>query len=519
LTVRHLALELRNMLAHQRLTAARFRYDTTTVALHVEDRVLQWDLRAGGIGWSSGAAHAQGEAPLILPRQAIIRDVVALPDERVLRIELQGRARANATHTIVFELLSAQRNAIALDTQERVLKQLGARGSKRQQSGRAYRAPRTKERRPLDLQEWLALLEPVPPEGRAAALIEEAVYSSPLNAAALLAAPDLAHAHARYIELVTAAAAPSIVIVDGERQPYPHHLWQPAAESKDSLMEAIQAVIAAPVSGQTIVPQLEHVVERATKKVEKLNTELGSATQEASRLRAHADLLLAHVHETRRGSKEIELAGFDGQPVRLQLDPALPAAQQAQAWYTQARKRDRAALQLPALIQQAQAELQRAKEQLERARAGETVALDLPTSRSKQRSAPSEKLPYRRYRTVSGLEVRVGRTSRANDELTLHHCSSNDIWMHARAVGGAHVVLRWSDGNNAPPKQDLIQAAALAALHSKARHSKVVPVDWTRRKHVRKRRGAPAGEVMVERTKTIFVEPSAALEEQLRWTD
>ena len=60
------------------------------------------------------------------------------------------------------------------------------------------------------------------------------------------------------------------------------------------------------------------------------------------------------------------------------------------------------------------------------------------------------------------------------------------------------------------------EAAILAACHSKARNSGAVPVDWTLRKYVRKPRKAPPGEVLVERAKTVFVEPDPAVEGRLR---
>jgi predicted ribosome quality control (RQC) complex YloA/Tae2 family protein len=62
-----------------------------------------------------------------------------------------------------------------------------------------------------------------------------------------------------------------------------------------------------------------------------------------------------------------------------------------------------------------------------------------------------------------------------------------------------------------------MEAAVLAAIHSKARTSRTVPVDYTRRKYVSKRRKAPPGQVMLERAQTLFVEPDADLEERLRW--
>jgi predicted ribosome quality control (RQC) complex YloA/Tae2 family protein len=89
------------------------------------------------------------------------------------------------------------------------------------------------------------------------------------------------------------------------------------------------------------------------------------------------------------------------------------------------------------------------------------------------------------------------------------------VWLHARGAAGAHVILRWQR-DAAPPKRDLEEAAVLAAWHSKARGSTVVPVDWTRRKYVRKPRGAAPGAVVVQRSETVFVRPEGRVERRLR---
>jgi predicted ribosome quality control (RQC) complex YloA/Tae2 family protein len=123
-------------------------------------------------------------------------------------------------------------------------------------------------------------------------------------------------------------------------------------------------------------------------------------------------------------------------------------------------------------------------------------------------------LPYRVFRSSGGLEIRVGRGARHNDELTFRHSAPGDVWLHARHVGGAHVILRWPGPGN-PPARDLAEAATLAALHSKARTSGSVPVDWTLRKYVRKPRKAPPGRVAADRVATLFVRPEPALLETL----
>ena len=138
----------------------------------------------------------------------------------------------------------------------------------------------------------------------------------------------------------------------------------------------------------------------------------------------------------------------------------------------------------------------------------------LPASPARQRrgsQSPTE--PYRTFVSSGGLEIRVGRGARHNDDLTFRHSAPNDIWLHARHSAGAHVILRWR-GPGAPPERDLQEAASLAALHSKARTSETVPVDWTLRKYVRKPRGSAAGSVVPDRVRTLFVTPDPELVER-----
>ena len=79
----------------------------------------------------------------------------------------------------------------------------------------------------------------------------------------------------------------------------------------------------------------------------------------------------------------------------------------------------------------------------------------------------------------------MGRSPQNNADLTFRIARPDDLWFHARGVPGAHVVLR-IDGSRAATVAELRGAAELAAYHSKARTSGLVPVDYTPRKYVRK---------------------------------
>lgn len=525
LLARHLADELNTMYAGAPVHGVGLVPDQQHIIIDVGDARLQWNLHptSGYIG--RVAAVLPLEHPVQLPRKARWKRAQAIFDERVLIIELGGEARTHATTQIVVELLTNQWNALTLDADGKILRQLKGRAASTRdlRRGQPYPLPQNPEpRSTASLTEWLGLLGRLDAEERPRLFLRRFAYASPLNAAAVFAAGSLEDAFARYQQLLR-SADPHLVTVQAGRQPYPHHLWQRDSEKKESLLAACEAV-----GGFDIAEDVSEEIARrlfaAERKLERLTQESSAAQARAAAARARADLLMAYSSTITRGAARIILPDFEGNPLEMELDPSLSAIENAQALYQEARKQQRAAARLPRLVEDAQAARAGLLDLNARAGSGQLGPADLrglvrQPAAQKQRGSAAEKLPYRRYRTSGGLEVRVGRNSRANDELTLQHSSPRDVWLHARHVGGAHVVLRWHEVEANPPMRDLMEAAMLAAFHSKARTSRTVPVDYTRRKYVSKRRKSPPGQVTLERAKTVFVEPSAELEEKLRWPE
>lgn len=132
-----------------------------------------------------------------------------------------------------------------------------------------------------------------------------------------------------------------------------------------------------------------------------------------------------------------------------------------------------------------------------------------PAQRQAQRSAAStRKRKPLQFDVPSGSRIYVGRTPLENAEVTFRLGRPNDLWFHVQGQPGAHVILQRGDKSE-PPPEDLRIAAALAALHSKAKNSPKVTVDYTQRKHVRKRPGAAPGLVFYTHPKSLLVEPSS----------
>src|SRR5690606_16974881 len=110
---------------------------------------------------------------------------------------------------------------------------------------------------------------------------------------------------------------------------------------------------------------------------------------------------------------------------------------------------------------------------------------------------------------AAGNAVYVGRSGNQNAQITFDLAGPNDTWLHARGVPGSHVIIRWHHAGDEERPETVEAAAALAAYYSAARNSASVEVDVTRRRHVRKIKGAGPGMVTYRNERTIAVAPAA----------
>ena len=544
LLARHVARELDEAVAGARVRALRLDGRTRDLALLMRERTLLWRLHPlrGYLLTTSAVEPDDGDVRL----RARIKRVHAPPDERVVRFELLPVRGGGLGLDLVVELLGNQWNAIVTAGPAAVIRHvLWSRAGKRRLVVGASYVPSPPSGRAglegdLTLEQWQALLAGEPPDERERALVRHAAWTSPLNARAFVGAADapgpdaLAPGHALWARMVAtdARAEPVLLEPDSDaRQPYPFPLPGAPGRGFPSLLAALQAcaerdgpeadeAAARLRVGPGPMARLEASLEQADRKVARLRAELEEAErQDVAALRSEADLILARYGEISAGTPRAVLTDFDGTPRTVDLDPSLPPHENASRRYERAAKIERAREALPALLADAEREHARLRTLLDAAAGGAADAAEvreaLPTDTVPTPGggdAPTR--PYRVFRSSGGLEIRVGRGARHNDELTFRHAAPGDVWMHAQQSPGAHVVLRWSR-EGSPPARDLEEAATLAALHSKARTSAVVAVAWTLRKYVRKPRGAGPGTVALDRVRTLFVRPDPALLETL----
>lgn len=94
--------------------------------------------------------------------------------------------------------------------------------------------------------------------------------------------------------------------------------------------------------------------------------------------------------------------------------------------------------------------------------------------------------------TCSGFLVIGGRDRQSNEALVKKHLEENDLYFHADIAGASHVVLK-TEGRK-PEREDEIEAAEFAGIHSKAWSQKLALVDVYSVKPEQVSKKAPSGE-------------------------
>lgn len=281
--------------------------------------------------------------------------------------------------------------------------------------------------------------------------------------------------------------------------------------------------------------------DRCKRKADLLQKEM-AASEEAARYRLQGELLLAHQHEVQQGLSSVTLqnyfTGDENEMVTVSLDPRFDAVGNANRMFNKYHKLRRALALLPAQIEQNSAELATIEQLLADLALAETppevvlVKAEVQTAgyirgkvqdkkalkaakkgkggkQAKGKAVPPGGGVPLHIQSDDGFTLLVGKNSRQNEDVTFHHATTNDIWLHARGVPGAHVIIKAA--GREVPQRTLEQAAQLAAYYSQARGNTSVPVDHTQQRHVRHMKGGGPGMVFYDHERTIYAEPDAAV--------
>lgn len=275
---------------------------------------------------------------------------------------------------------------------------------------------------------------------------------------------------------------------------------------------------------ESIKPRLQGAIDKARRTISQLE-EADKALERADKYENYGHILMAHAHEdVQNGVESVTFPDFyhDNEPVTITIKPEKSIAENAQRYYekaSKAKKRVHESKKRKTRIQDELRELKEVKESfsnLDKIYEFDDWLDDHKKQLNRlgvlSQNQQTETLPFRRAE-IDNYEIWIGKNAKSNDKLTAR-AHKEDIWLHARGVGGSHVVIRMNNNKDYPPRHVLLKTASVAAWNSKAKGTNLAPVIVTKRKYVSNPKGAPAGTVRVHREEVEMVEPKKLSE----WT-
>lgn len=255
--------------------------------------------------------------------------------------------------------------------------------------------------------------------------------------------------------------------------------------------------------------------------------------KECEKYRVWAELINATGKDQPRGHTEIKVLDYYQNPpveITVPLNPQMSSRENAKMYYAKYSKLVRTEKMLKESLKILKSRLEKLGEIKERL-AGQNDFTELVKiyseleklaqeagikvsrlRRPSQQMIPKAKLLadktfHQNIEIISepgGFKIFVGNNARENDYLVRHVRKPGDIWLHAKGVKGAHILLRPPTGGTITDEM-LLRAAKIAAERSEARNSSKVEVDWVDARNVRKPKGATPGFVVYTGQKTVVV--------------
>lgn len=275
------------------------------------------------------------------------------------------------------------------------------------------------------------------------------------------------------------------------------------------------------VKSQSLLKLLSNLSERIARKISKQQIELKQCSNR-EHLRICGDLLQANLYRIEKGATFVDVENFYDENyanLRIKLNPAISPPANAQKYYKDYQKAKNAEIVLTEQIAKSKAELEyidsvldivnRAESEKDLSQIREELTQQgyIRHQRGKQKQ-PAKTAPLE-FTSSDGFKILVGRNNLQNDRLTLKTASKNDMWLHTKDIHGSHTVII-GDGKEITDTA-ILEAAQLAAYHSKAQNSSKVPVDYTLVRYVSKPSGAKPGVVIYVNNKTVYVDPKKSI--------
>ncbi len=267
---------------------------------------------------------------------------------------------------------------------------------------------------------------------------------------------------------------------------------------------------------------------KASKRLQDILERLKDA-EKADENRIKGELLTANLYAVEKGTTGVELDNWydeKGGKIKIALDPTLSPSKNAQKYFKQYNKQKRAKEILTPMKKAEEEELFYADSIFSAVALAETQTdlkeieteliqngfLQAPKIRAGgKKTKQTPPVPFREYQH-DGYKIFVGRNNLQNDRL-VRTASPDDIWLHTQKYHSSHVIIA-TQGEQVRD-ETILFAAQLCAYYSEGQGADKIPVDYCKKKYVKKPSKSKAGFVVYTNYKTVLVTPDAHKDNQL----
>lgn len=253
---------------------------------------------------------------------------------------------------------------------------------------------------------------------------------------------------------------------------------------------------------QEILSGLSKKLKHAEKNVLSFKTQLKNIN-DSDKYKLYGDKIMENIWKIKKGDSLFEIPDEN---VSVKLKETLSPQENAKNYYDKYKKQKGSVELIEKKLAEAVSNKNKIELEIESIKNNEDYKNLRKLAVKEEKIRDDETNKFRKFKAGDDMEVWVGKDSATNDLLTMKYSAQNDLWFHVRGFSGSHTVLKTGNKKEVDKKY-ILSAASIAAYYSKARNGGNVPVAYTERKYVKKKKGFREGTVILEKEKVIFVKP------------
>lgn len=251
-------------------------------------------------------------------------------------------------------------------------------------------------------------------------------------------------------------------------------------------------------------------IKRLEKKIIKLETEL-EKDKNSDIYKLYGELLLANIHMNHPRENTIKVLNYyTNEYIDIPIDSVKSIKDNSNQYYKKYKKSKVAISHIEEQLTISKKELDYFKlisYQLKQASLKDILEIrnELILNGYLKNKVPVNKKkikPNFETHIINDTKIYVGHNNIQNDYLTHTLANRDDLWFHIKDGHGSHVIV---SGDNKYNEEIIRKAAELAAIHSEAKLSSNIPVDYTQVKYIKKVPGTKGSFVTYTNHKTIYI--------------